>query len=349
MDHRRNQTQRTPPKTKIPPKTQTPLINPLQKTPTQFAVRSQYNAYGKLVSETNSAVDLIFGFTGKQLDEATGLQHNLFRWYDSNLGQWLSEDPISFAAGDENVRRYVGNRIVSDSDIFGLYDDDAYNDDVKKAIEEQVEASRLARMKPPTSEPQSNQYNEVYEGSTNRFYIDEKVIEGAIEAQSAIANTEISKSAAAFDCEDYAIAMSLFLEKGLTEVKDAKIHFLSITGKTKNESGHIVVIVGVGSKWYLVDPQTGIVTFGLESAELMRAADSLMEVEYKKKRPLGGFSITLIEEYKEGPYYDDEGITKLFVASLEQAGASNLERYFPPDYKIPEPDKPIPPREPRRR
>ncbi len=79
-----------------------------------------YNAYGKLVSETNSAVDLLFGFTGKQLDDATGLQHNLFRWYDSNLGQWLSEDPMSFAAGDENVRRYVGNGATNATDPSGL-------------------------------------------------------------------------------------------------------------------------------------------------------------------------------------------------------------------------------------
>ncbi|MDX1928385.1 MAG: RHS repeat-associated core domain-containing protein, partial [Pirellulaceae bacterium] len=79
-----------------------------------------YNSFGKLVSETNAAVDLIFGFTGKQLDEATGLQHNLFRWYDSSLGQWLSEDPMGFAAGDENVRRYVGNAATNLSDPSGL-------------------------------------------------------------------------------------------------------------------------------------------------------------------------------------------------------------------------------------
>ncbi len=57
-----------------------------------------YNSFGKLVAETNAAVDLIFGFTGKQLDDATGLQHNLFRWYDSELGQWLSEDPLGFCS-----------------------------------------------------------------------------------------------------------------------------------------------------------------------------------------------------------------------------------------------------------
>ena len=83
-----------------------------------------YNSFGKLVSETNTAVDLIFGYTGKQLDDVTGLQHNLFRWYDSGLGQWLSEDPMGFAAGDENLKSYVGNRVLSGKDPTGLYDDD---------------------------------------------------------------------------------------------------------------------------------------------------------------------------------------------------------------------------------
>ncbi len=81
-----------------------------------------YNSFGKLISETNAAVDLIFGFTGKQFDDATGLQHNLFRWYDSELGQWLSEDPLGFAAGDENVRRYVGSKPIFRIDPTGLHD-----------------------------------------------------------------------------------------------------------------------------------------------------------------------------------------------------------------------------------
>ncbi len=45
-----------------------------------------YNAFGKLVSETNAAVDLIYGFTGKQLDEVIGLQHKLFAGMTQGLG-----------------------------------------------------------------------------------------------------------------------------------------------------------------------------------------------------------------------------------------------------------------------
>ncbi len=37
------------------------------------------------------------------------MQFNRARWYDAQSGQWMSEDPIGFAAGDVNLRRYVAN------------------------------------------------------------------------------------------------------------------------------------------------------------------------------------------------------------------------------------------------
>ncbi len=98
---------------------------------TAIANHRKYNAFGALISETNSAVDLIYGFTGKQLDEATYLQHNLNRWYDSALGQWLSEDPIGFAAGDENLRRYVSNFAIERADVLGLEESNPYGEGYK--------------------------------------------------------------------------------------------------------------------------------------------------------------------------------------------------------------------------
>jgi RHS repeat-associated protein len=68
-----------------------------------------YDSFGNLKTKTNAAVDLIFGFTGRYFDEATKLQNNLHRWYDPFTGQWLSHDPIGFAAGDPNLARYVSN------------------------------------------------------------------------------------------------------------------------------------------------------------------------------------------------------------------------------------------------
>ncbi len=42
------------------------------------------------------------------------------RWYDANVGRWISEDPLGFAAGDVNTARYVGNGVVGSLDPSGL-------------------------------------------------------------------------------------------------------------------------------------------------------------------------------------------------------------------------------------
>jgi RHS repeat-associated protein len=68
-----------------------------------------FDSLGNLVSQTNSAVDCLFGYTGRPLDSATGLQNNLNRWYDSSTGGWISKDPTGLNAGDTNLYRYVGN------------------------------------------------------------------------------------------------------------------------------------------------------------------------------------------------------------------------------------------------
>ncbi|MDD3470433.1 MAG: RHS repeat-associated core domain-containing protein [Thermoguttaceae bacterium] len=88
-----------------------------------------YNTFGVLTNEvgvstdgneTASAVDCLFGYTGKMFDDVTELQNNVNRWYNPELGKWLSEDPIGFNAGDTNVYRYVGNNVLNGTDKLGL-------------------------------------------------------------------------------------------------------------------------------------------------------------------------------------------------------------------------------------
>jgi len=57
---------------------------------TTIANHRVYDAYGNVTSETNAAVDCIFGYTGKLSDESTGLQNNWRRWYDANTGRWAN-------------------------------------------------------------------------------------------------------------------------------------------------------------------------------------------------------------------------------------------------------------------
>ena len=79
-----------------------------------------YDAFGRIVSETDSTIDFLYGFTGRERDTESDLQYNRARYYDAALGRWLSQDPIGFEAGDANLYRYVGNRPITATDPSGL-------------------------------------------------------------------------------------------------------------------------------------------------------------------------------------------------------------------------------------
>ena len=68
-----------------------------------------YDSFGQIIDQTDSSVDFRFSYTGRELDSETGLYHYRARYYDPAAGRFISEDPISFAAGDSNIYRYVGN------------------------------------------------------------------------------------------------------------------------------------------------------------------------------------------------------------------------------------------------
>ncbi len=82
-----------------------------------------YDSFGNIRSESNSGVDVIFGFTGRETDEESDLYYYRARYYDPAIGQFASEDPIGFAAGDSNLRRYVGNSPTNATDPSGMWED----------------------------------------------------------------------------------------------------------------------------------------------------------------------------------------------------------------------------------
>ncbi len=79
-----------------------------------------YDAFGNITSETNPSVEHIFGYTGREFDRETGLNFYRARYYDATVGQFISEDPIGFEAGDANLFRYVGNESPNDVDPSGM-------------------------------------------------------------------------------------------------------------------------------------------------------------------------------------------------------------------------------------
>ena len=91
-----------------------------QSHETTIANHRIFDAFGKMTDETNSAVECLFGYTGRMFDKDTGLQNNLNRWYDAQVGRWASEDPIGFWGGDVNLSRNVRNSPLLHIDPSGL-------------------------------------------------------------------------------------------------------------------------------------------------------------------------------------------------------------------------------------
>jgi RHS repeat-associated protein len=82
----------------------------------------RYDSFGGVFDETDPSVDFLFGFTGRERDEESDLNYYRARYYDPELGRFISKDPIGFAAGDVNQYRYVGNGPVEATDPSGLQD-----------------------------------------------------------------------------------------------------------------------------------------------------------------------------------------------------------------------------------
>ena len=68
---------------------------------------------GKILEETQPGltpegyVSIPFLFQGQYYDHETGLAYNRFRYYDPELGRYISEDPIRFASGTLALHSYV--------------------------------------------------------------------------------------------------------------------------------------------------------------------------------------------------------------------------------------------------
>jgi len=66
-----------------------------------------YDTYGNILSETNQALKIPFGFAGGLYDSDTKLTRFGYRDYDAYTGKWTAKDPIDFGGGDSNLYGYV--------------------------------------------------------------------------------------------------------------------------------------------------------------------------------------------------------------------------------------------------
>jgi RHS repeat-associated protein len=88
--------------------------------------RRCYNAFGSLACSTkdfepatNSLTDVDICFQGQIADDSTGLYQMGFRWYNAEIGRWLSADPLGLRGGI-NLQSFTCNMPTERSDWNGL-------------------------------------------------------------------------------------------------------------------------------------------------------------------------------------------------------------------------------------
>lgn len=77
-----------------------------------------HDEFGRVLKDTKPGFQP-FGFAGGLYDSNTGLVQFGARWYDSQIGRWISKDPIKFDGGF-NLYGYVGENPVNYIDPSGL-------------------------------------------------------------------------------------------------------------------------------------------------------------------------------------------------------------------------------------
>ncbi|MGH9670842.1 MAG: RHS repeat-associated core domain-containing protein, partial [Terriglobales bacterium] len=83
-----------------------------------LAASYAYDSFGKPIQSTGTLVSP-FRYTGREFDSETGLYYYRARYYDSNGGRFISEDPLGPAAG-LSLYAYVNNDPVKLFDPWGL-------------------------------------------------------------------------------------------------------------------------------------------------------------------------------------------------------------------------------------
>jgi RHS repeat-associated protein len=101
------------------------LGTPQQMTDINGAVvwSARYDSFGKAEVDQASTITNNLRFPGQYYDEETGLHYNWNRYFNPNVGRYMTVDPIGFEGQDSNLYRYCQNNpmlyIDQDGQILG--------------------------------------------------------------------------------------------------------------------------------------------------------------------------------------------------------------------------------------
>ncbi|OPX99522.1 MAG: tRNA(Glu)-specific nuclease WapA precursor [Syntrophorhabdus sp. PtaB.Bin027] len=78
--------------------------------------------FGEIASQTGSAEDTRFDFTGQERDQGTGLMYFGARYYDPEIGRWMSVDPLGEIDFSMSPYNYCHDNPLTGIDLHGCAD-----------------------------------------------------------------------------------------------------------------------------------------------------------------------------------------------------------------------------------
>lgn len=81
---------------------------------------AEQNSYDSFGNQSNPGFSSRYQYSGREYDPLSGFYFYRARWYDANVGRFVSEDPIGLAGGDINIYAYVKNNSAAFRDPTGL-------------------------------------------------------------------------------------------------------------------------------------------------------------------------------------------------------------------------------------
>jgi RHS repeat-associated protein len=106
---------------------------------------NSYGPFGETFSTSGSSQNSM-QYTGRELDDETGLYYYRARYYDPELGRFISEDPIGFKGGI-NFYVYVNNRPLFDRDPAGFGPVKLATDPLREGVELTIDYLRQLGVK----------------------------------------------------------------------------------------------------------------------------------------------------------------------------------------------------------
>lgn len=121
------------------------VINLYDQSDSSVAATYEYSPFGKLLRSTGTFARVNpIRFSTKYQDEESSLVYYGYRYYDAELGRWLSRDPLG-ESGGVNLYGFVGNNPTRYVDALGLFLLDDIDGSVQQQAIDKLTRDRLSR------------------------------------------------------------------------------------------------------------------------------------------------------------------------------------------------------------